>query len=188
VSTIYLFRHGQTEYNLNKRFTGWTDVALTDIGRASAAVTRDHLASKTINISFQTRLSRSQETLKIVLEPHKECKQIFTDDRLIERSYGDLEGEYHQNVIDKLGLAQYEHWHRGFYDAPPAGESFADVENRVGEFISDLIRKYSTQKLGIAISAHSNSIRLFRKIMEDASEKNACAWVIPYDSYFEYTI
>lgn len=188
MSTIYLFRHGQTDFNRDQRFTGWLDSHLTDLGRQQAETIADSLATKKIDYAYQTRLSRSKETLNIVLKTHPECKEIFTDDRLIERSYGDLAGETHQEIINGLGAGLYEHWHRGFYDRPPGGESFADVENRVMEFIADFKVRFSGQNLTFAISAHGNSIRLFRKIMENATEDQSVSWVIPYDQYFEYKI
>jgi 2,3-bisphosphoglycerate-dependent phosphoglycerate mutase len=188
MATIYLFRHGQTDFNRDQKFTGWLDSHLTDLGRQQAQKVADSLGNKTIDYAYQTRLSRSQETLNIVLKTHPECKKIFTDDRIIERSYGDFAGETHQEVIDGLGIGQYEHWHRGFYDHPPGGESFADVEERVISFIADLKQRFTCQKLNIAISAHGNSIRLFRKIMENASIEETCSWVIPYDKFFQYEI
>jgi len=101
------------------------------LGRQQAQTIADLLVDKTIKLAFQTRLSRSRETLQIVLKSHPECKKILTDDRLLERSYGDLAGETHQEIINGLGVGQYEQWHRGFYDQPPGGESFADVEGPI---------------------------------------------------------
>ena len=188
MATIYLFRHGQTEFNRDQKFTGWLDAKLTDLGRQQAQTIAGLLVNKTINLAYQTRLSRSQETLDIVLNSHPECHRRITDDRLIERSYGDLSGETHQEIINGLGVGQYEHWHRGFYDQPPAGESFSDVETRVTEFLANFKTEYGGKKLGVAISAHGNSIRLFRKIMENATIADCVSWTIPYDSYFEYQI
>lgn len=188
MSTIYLFRHGQTEFNRDRKFTGWLDSPLTDLGRQQAQTIANLLAKKKIDLAYQTRLSRSVETLDIVLKFHPECHRRVTDDRLIERSYGDLSGLTHQEVIAGLGIGKYEQWHRGFYDQPPGGESFADVENRVMEFLAALKVKYADKNLGIAISAHSNSIRLFRKIMENAAIKDTCSWTIPYDQYYWYRL
>jgi 2,3-bisphosphoglycerate-dependent phosphoglycerate mutase len=188
MATIYLFRHGQTDFNRDQKFTGWLDSKLTDLGHQQAQVIVDLLTDKTINLAYQTRLSRSRETLKIILKSHPECKQIITDDRLIERSYGDLSGLTHQMVIKGLGVGKYEQWHRGFYDHPPGGESFADVENRVMEFLADFKKKYGGKKIGVAISAHGNSIRLFRKIMENTSIEDCVSWSIPYDRFFEYQL
>lgn len=187
-TTVYLFRHGQTEFNRDQRFTGWLDPKLTDLGIQQAQVIADLLADKKISVAYRSRLSRSIETLEIVLRNHPECQYRITDDRIIERSYGDLSGLTHQEVVEGIGVGQYEQWHRGFYANPPGGESFADVEARVMEFIADIKNRYQSQDTNIAISAHGNSIRLFRKIMEDASIDEACSWIIPYDQYFEYRL
>lgn len=188
MSTIYLFRHGQTDFNRDKKFTGWLDAKLTDLGLQQAQKIADLLAKKTINYAYQTRLSRSKDTLAIVLRNHPECKRIFTDDRLIERSYGDLSGQLHADIIDKYGQEQFDKWHRGWDNRPPGGESFADVEIRVKNFITDLRSSIQDPASIIVISAHGNSIRLFRKIMENATIDETCSWSIPYDSYFEYNI
>jgi 2,3-bisphosphoglycerate-dependent phosphoglycerate mutase len=188
MSTIYLFRHGQSEFNLTKTFTGHLDAKLTPLGIQQAQNLGLMLQHKTIDLAITSRLSRAQNTLSEVLVFHPECRQTLIDDRMIERSYGDLSGLTHQSVIEKYGQDQFDRWHRGWGDRPPGGESFADVEIRVGEFVRDLKQNYSHQNIGIAISAHGNSIRLFRKIMEGATVSDACSWTIPYDQYFEYQI
>lgn len=188
MSTIYLFRHGQTVNNLNKVFTGWQDSPLTELGIEQAKNLGLILKDKTINLAYQSRLLRAINTLDEVLAFHPECNQRITDDRMIERSYGDLEGHSHAETIAKYGQEQFDKWHRGWADKADNGESFADVEIRVQSFIDDLKSKYSGQDLGIAISAHGNSIRLFRKIMENATVEDCVSWTIPYDRFFEYEI
>lgn len=188
MATIYLFRHGQTDFNLEKKFTGWLESDLTELGRASAQKIADQLRLVRFDLAYRTRLRRSLDTLNIVLREHPECRTILVDDRLIERSYGDLAGLTHQELIDGLGIGQYEQWHRGFYDRPPGGECFDDVEMRVMEFIAHLKEKYTKQDINIAISAHGNSIRLFRKIMENAPIAEAVNWTIPYDQCFQYQL
>jgi 2,3-bisphosphoglycerate-dependent phosphoglycerate mutase len=188
MSTIYLFRHGQTVNNLNKVFTGWQDSPLTPLGIEQAKNIGLILKDKTIDVAYQSRLLRAIDTLKEVLVFHPECQQVITDDRMIERSYGILEGSAHVDAIAKYGQEQFDKWHRGWADKADQGESLADVEVRVQSYIDDLKSKYSGQSLGIAISAHGNSIRLFRKIMENASIADCVSWTIPYDQYFEYKI
>lgn len=188
MSTIYLFRHGQTVNNLQKIFTGWQDSPLTPLGVEQAKALGIMLKGKTINLAYQSRLLRAVDTLKEVLVYHPECVETITDDRMIERSYGILEGHPHADTIVKYGQEQFDKWHRGWADKADQGESFADVEIRVQSFIDDLKAKYSGQNMGIAISAHGNSIRLFRKIMENATVEDCVSWTIPYDQYFEYTI
>jgi len=185
---IYLFRHGQTCYNKNKIFTGWKDSRLTPMGKKQAEIIAKKLKNKEIDVAFQTRLSRSKDTLKIVLKFHPECKQVITDNNMIERGYGFLEGKSHEKIIREYGDEQYEKWHRGWDIPMKNGESFEMVEKRVKIFIKSLIKFMKKHKVNVAISAHGNSIRLFRKIMEKASIKETCSWKIPYDKYFEYKI
>lgn len=188
MSTIYLFRHGQSEFNLSKTFTGWLDAKLTPLGIEQAKALGEMLKDKKIDLAITSRLSRAADTLKEVLVFHPECKETLIDDRIIERSYGDLSGHTHEETIAKYGQEAFDKWHRGWTDKANNGESFADVEVRVSEFIADLKAKYCGKDLGIAISAHGNSIRLFRKIMENASIEDCVSWTIPYDQFFEYQI
>jgi 2,3-bisphosphoglycerate-dependent phosphoglycerate mutase len=215
---IYLFRHGQSEYNRDHRFTGWHDAKLTNKGKRHAKKIARKLKKKRIDVAIHTSLSRSIDTLKPVLDYHPECHLIFEDDRMIERSYGILEGTTHEEFIEKIGNQQYElrvHGdafenirdkrlvrkikrflgereynaiHRGYKVKVPKGESFYDVELRVKEFIKDLKVMMKKYNVNVAISAHGNSIRLFRKIMEKSTVKKMQGWFIPYDKVFEYSI
>lgn len=188
MSTIYLFRHGQSEFNLSKTFTGWLDAKLTPLGIEQAKKLGEMLKDKTINLAITSRLSRAADTLKEILAFHPECKETLVDDRIIERSYGDLSGHTHAETLEKYGQELFDKWHRGWIDKADNGESFADVEVRVQSFIQYLKSNFSSQNLGIAISAHGNSIRLFRKIMENATVEDCVSWTIPYDQYFKYEI
>ncbi len=183
---IYIFRHGGTYYNKNKIFTGWKDSRLSEVGVKAAKRLAKKLKNKKFQVAFYTRLSRSKQTLKEVLKYHPECKKLIEDNRMIERRYGKLEGKSHSAVIKKYGQRQYDAWHRGFETRPPRGESFSDVEKRVRQFIRDLIKFIRKNKVNVAISAHGNSIRLFRKIMEKTSRGESVKWFIPFDKYFEY--
>lgn len=188
MSTIYLFRHGQSEFNLKKIFTGWLDAKLTPLGIEQAKHLGEMLKDKKIDLAYSSSLSRALDTLHEVLIFHPNCQEIKIDDRLTERSYGDLAGHSHEEVIKKYGQEQFDKWHRGWEDKANGGESFADVEIRLRSFIKDLKNKYAGKELGILISAHGNSIRLFRKIMENATITDTVSWTIPYDQYFEYSI
>lgn len=107
---------------------------------------------------------------------------------MIERSYGVLEGKKHDDIIKKYGLEQFNKWHRGFKDRPPKGESFFDVKKRVWKYIKDLMKFIRKNNVNVAISAHGNSIRLFRKIIENKPKEECVKWVIPYDKVFVYKI
>lgn len=214
---IYLFRHGQTYYNKRGIFTGWKNSNLTPQGIRDAKEVADKLKNKKFQIAFYTHLSRSMQTLKYVLKYHPECKKLIKDDRMIERSYGILEGTSHEAFIEKigkrtidlqeegdafenlnkelrkkferfLGEEEYKLIHRGYDISVPQGESLAMVEKRVGSFIKHLKKFMRKHKVNVAISAHGNSIRVFRKIMEKASKEETTKWFIPYDNYYEYNI
>ena len=186
--SIYLFRHGRTKDNINGRFSGWRDSKLVQSGKDDAKIVALRLKKKKIEAAFFTKLSRSKDTLKQVLKFHPECRILIEDNRIIERNYGNLNGMTHLEIVEKYGADKYDSWHRGFSARPPKGESFADIEKRVKDFIKDLIKFMNKNNVNVAISAHGNSIRLFRKILEKKSEKEAVTWEIPYDKVFEYKI
>ncbi len=214
---IYLFRHGQTTFNRDGKFTGQKEAKLTKEGERNAKKVAQELKNKKFEVAIHTRLSRSKDTLRFVLKFHPECKLIMEDDRMIERSYGELQGTTHEQFIKRigeqeynlrihgdalvslneerklkieefLGEEEYEAIHRGYNIAAPGGESFADVEKRVKSFIKDLKKFVRKNKVNVAISAHGNSIRLFRKIMENAPREKAISWFIPFDKVFNYQL
>jgi 2,3-bisphosphoglycerate-dependent phosphoglycerate mutase len=215
---IYIFRHGKTTYNQKGIFTGWKNPSLTWRGKLDAWRIARKLKNKKFEVAFHTKLMRSKQTLNIVLKYHKECKKIIEDNRIIERRYGILEGTSHEAFIKRigkklvrdlkaigdsienldkkerqkaelfLGEQEYNAIHRGYDVRVPGGESFLDVEKRVSSFIIYLKKFIKKNQCNVVISAHGNSIRLFRKIMENASKEEAIKWVIPYNSYYEYTV
>jgi len=185
---IYIFRHGETSFNRSKRFTGWVNSRLTPEGIEQANLIAEKLRKKEFQIAFKTSLSRSSNSLKIVLRYHPECKRVIVDDRMIERSYGDLERKYHKTVIKKYGKRQFDLWHR-FYDVPPlGGESMKMVEKRVLSFVKDLLALMEREKVNVVISAHNNSMRPFRRYFENLTIKQMMALENPYDKYFVYII
>jgi 2,3-bisphosphoglycerate-dependent phosphoglycerate mutase len=185
---IYLFRHGETYFNRDGRFTGWKDSKLTKQGIKDAKNIAEKLKNKKFQIAYQTRLSRSRHTLKYVLKHHPECKKIIKDDRIIERNYGILQGVYHKTIINKYGKKKYDIWHRSYDIPPPKGESIKQVEKRVLSFIKDLIKRMKKEKINVAVSAHGNSMRPFRRYFEKFSIKKMMELENPWDDYFEYTI
>lgn len=214
---IYLFRHGESYFNEDHRFTGWIDSKLTPKGIRQAKVIARKLKNKRFDVAFQTRLSRSKDTLKIVLKYHPECKIIITNDKMIERSYGKLQGKWHKAFVKKEGTDSYKtllHWHkidhlhgkererfikkvgeaelkiirRSYNVAPPKGESVKMVEKRVLSFIKELLRFMKREKVNVTISAHGNSMRPFRRYFEKLSIKQMMELENPWDDYFDYVV
>ena len=214
---IYLFRHAQTYYNQKHIFTGWKDSKLTLFGEKQARIIAKKLKNKRFDVAYHSHLSRSKDTLKEVLKFHPECKQIIEDDRIIERCYGKLQGKSHKWFIKNEGTDSYKtllHWHkidhlegkekkefvrkigeaelkivrRSYSVAPPGGESIKDVEKRVNSFIKSLLKTMKKEQVNVAISAHGNSMRPFRKHFEKLSVEEMMHLENPWDDYFEYTI
>lgn len=185
---IYIFRHGQTYYNRDKIFTGWKDSKLTTKGVQDAKKVALKLKNKKIDIAYQTRLSRSKNTLKYVLKYHPECKKIITDDRMIERCYGKLQGTKHAKFIEKQGKEKFDLYHRSYDIPPPKGESIKQVEKRVLSFIKDLRKKMKKEQVNVAISAHGNSMRPFRRYFEKLTISQMIKIENPWDDFFEYII
>jgi 2,3-bisphosphoglycerate-dependent phosphoglycerate mutase len=186
--TIYLFRHAQTYFNKEKRFTGWKDSRLTPFGRKQAGIIASKLKGKKIDVAFRTSLSRSRDTLRAVLKFHPECGKIFTDDRMIERSYGKLQGMSHR-VYERTHSAEaLQKIRRGYDYPPPGGESIKMVERRVGAFMRDLLAYMKKHRVNVAISAHGNSMRPFRRHFEKLTIAQMMKLENPWDDYFEYNI
>jgi 2,3-bisphosphoglycerate-dependent phosphoglycerate mutase len=212
---IYLFRHGQSYYNKHHWFTGWIDSKMTKEGYKNARTISKKLKNKKIDIAYHTRLSRSKNTLKEVLKFHPECKEIIEDDRMIERCYGKLQRHSHKEFMEDLEktvvpaiekkfgkmnrdakevigvtVAEtiYKIYHRSYNIPPPGGESIKDVEKRVKSFIKTMLKKMKKEKISVAISAHGNSMRPFRKHFEKLTNNQMMELENPWDKHFEYTI
>ncbi len=185
---IYLFRHGESFFNRAKEFTGWKDSKLTAEGKRNAQKVAQKLKTKKIDLAVQTRLSRSKETMKEMLKYHPECRKVIVDDRMIERSYGKFQGKKHSTIIKQYGQKQFDLWHRSYTVAPPGGESIQMVEKRVKSFIKDLLRKMKKEKINVAVSAHGNSMRPFRRYFEHLTIKEMMQLENPWDDYFEYEV
>ena len=186
MANIYLFRHGQTYHNQEEKFSGVTEARLTPLGIKQAKDLAISLKNKKIHFAYQSPLARSQNTLKPILKYHPECKKIITDNRIAERNLGEIEDMLHQKVIKRYGETSHRLWHRGYSTRPPNGQSFADIEEKITDFINELKEKYKDKNQGIVISAHGGSIRIFRKIVEKVSAKQALSWEIPNAKYFQY--
>jgi 2,3-bisphosphoglycerate-dependent phosphoglycerate mutase len=186
--TIYLFRHAQTVFNKNHYFTGWLDSKLTPFGRVQAKVVARKLAGKEIDVAFCTSLSRSRDTLSEVLKRHPECRAIFIDDRMIERSYGRLSGTSHAKFQREHSAGELHNIRRKYDYPPPGGESIGMVEARVMPFVHDLIAYMKKNRVNVAISAHGNSMRPFRRHFERLTIKRMMKLENPWDDYFEYRI
>lgn len=184
---IYLFRHGATQDNCEGVFSGWRDVPLNAKGIRDAKIVALRLKNKKFTLAYQSDLIRSQQTLAQVLKFHKGVR-VITDKRIKERNYGTLQSKTHLDIVEKKGIEQYDKWHRGYENRPPQGESLKDVEVRVLKFIRDMLDTIREEEINVAVSAHGNSMRAFRRYFEKLSIKEMCNVYNDYESVHEYVI
>jgi len=168
MNKLILLRHGQSQWNLENKFTGWTDVDLTEQGIIEAKDAGNLLIKNMIEIDvvFSSVLQRANKTAEIALNSPKFIKlwkdnelRIIKNKNLNERDYGDLVGLNKKETAEKFGKEQVHIWRRSYDIPPPNGESLKDVVNRVSPFYERNIEPLIHQNKNILIVAHGNSLR-----------------------------
>lgn len=180
MALLILVRHGESIYNLENRFTGSLDVALTKLGEHEAQSAGLKLEDYKFDFAYTSTLKRAQESLKIILEEvHQKISAIFENKALNERSYGSLQGLNKADTIAKYGLKQVEKWRRSFEIRPPNGESLADTFNRTIPFYKSEIEPLLKLKKNVLIVAHGNSLRALVMYLENISNLEIQHFNIP---------
>ncbi|MGO1671858.1 MAG: 2,3-bisphosphoglycerate-dependent phosphoglycerate mutase [Sphingobacterium sp.] len=172
MTKLFLVRHGQSQWNLENRFTGWKDVDITALGQLEAEQAGKILKEEKIDVAFTSKLIRAQNTLKIILnERGKTDTPVIMDEALNERSYGELEGLNKTETAKKFGAEQVHIWRRSFDIAPPGGESLKDTYNRVIPYFEHFIQPQLQAQKNVIIVAHGNSLRALIMYLEHLSSK-----------------
>ena len=169
---LVLVRHGESSWNKENRFTGWTDVDLSDKGIEEAHTGGKALKEQgfTFDIAFTSVLKRAIRTLWIVLdEMDLMWIPVINSWRLNERHYGLLQGKNKDTMRKIYGEDKVQEWRRGYEAKPPEdadgmSESLKDTEQRVLPYWEEEI-KPKIKNNRIIISAHGNSIRALIKII-----------------------
>ncbi|MBM3213709.1 2,3-bisphosphoglycerate-dependent phosphoglycerate mutase, partial [Candidatus Poribacteria bacterium] len=129
---LVLLRHGESQWNLENRFTGWVDVDLSPKGELEAREAGAKLASYRFDKVYTSVLKRAIRTADIALEVAKQANlPTERDQALNERHYGDLQGLNKAETAQKFGDEQVHIWRRSFDVRPPNGESLKDTAERV---------------------------------------------------------
>lgn len=160
MATLVIVRHGQSEWNLQNRFTGWVDVELTPQGIAEAKKAGELLKGYKFDQAFTSDLKRAQETLRMILEETGQPNLPVTKNQALnERHYGDLQGLDKAETAAKYGDEQVHIWRRSYDIAPPNGESLKDTAVRVLPYYEAEIEPLLKAGKNIIIAAHGNSLR-----------------------------
>lgn len=171
MSQLVLLRHGQSVWNAENRFTGFTDVDLSDVGEGEAKAAGAGLKAQNLRLDavFTSTLKRAYHTAEIALAASSPVNDHLKNadgtwkttrhDDLRERDYGDLTGLNKDELRDRYGAEQVQIWRRSYDVAPPGGESLADVVARVGPYFDRVIRPLLMAGQTVLVAAHGNSLR-----------------------------
>jgi len=201
---LVLLRHGQSQWNLENRFTGWWDVDLSDQGIAEARAAGALMRGKGVDFDccFTSVLTRAIRTLHLTLhEMDRLWLPVAKDWRLNERHYGGLTGLNKQEMIDQVGKEQVQIWRRS-YDIPPpdmpedseydvrSDRRYAGIEVPRTESLKDTIARtlpYYESAIApalkdgkrVLISAHGNSLRGIVKHLSNIGDQEIVGLEIP---------
>ena len=206
-ATVCFVRHGQSEWNAARRFTGWTDVELTDAGREEASVGGAALAAYGLSFdrAYTSELRRAQETLSLVMHASAQHSvPTMRHWRLNERHYGALQGRGKQDCVDEFGVDKVRLWRTGFSTPPPLvsahspafpgndpkyddvpksllprGECLRDTLERVVPFWDEHVVPELRAGRSVLVAAHGHSIRALVKHVDGLSESDVVSLSIP---------
>lgn len=213
---LVLLRHGESVFNQEGRFTGWTDVDLSEEGFAQAKRAGQLLAKHGYNFDagFTSVLKRSIKTLHIVLEELDHLWIPVTKSwRLNERFYGALQGLNKQEIIEKYGEEQVHKWRRDPNEHPPAitkdddrypgkdvryknltgrelplTENLSETMERVLPFWGEVIVHAMRESKQVIICAHGNSLRALIKYIDLLSDEEVTDLEIPTATPWVYEL
>ncbi len=172
MARLVIFRHGQSLWNLENKFTGWVDVELSPKGVEEAKAAGVKLKGYQFDYAFVSVLKRAINTLDLVLDSAG-IKDVvkFQNKALNERRYGDLEGLDKAETAKKYGEEQVKIWRRSFDVPPPNGESLKDTAARVIPYFENEIAPKLKLGNNIVIAAHGNSLRALIMHLEKMTPK-----------------
>ncbi|MGG4608591.1 2,3-diphosphoglycerate-dependent phosphoglycerate mutase [Providencia sp. Me31A] len=207
VTKLVLVRHGESEWNKENRFTGWTDVELSDKGREEAKIAGQLLKDEgfVFDFAYTSVLKRAIHTLWNILDQVEQSwLPVEKSWKLNERHYGALQGLDKSETAAKYGDEQVKLWRRGFAITPPdlskdderfpghdpryaklsekelpVTESLATTIERVVPYWEDVIKPRVTSGEKVIIAAHGNSLRALVKHLDNLSEDEILELNIP---------
>jgi len=205
--TLVLVRHGQSQWNLENRFTGWTDVPLSPLGESEALAGAKALidAGLTFDLCFTSYLKRAVKTLDIILEAMDLMWLPVTKSwKLNERHYGSLQGLNKAEMTEKFGEKQVFEWRRSYDVRPPALENddprhprfdpryaaltpqelpavecLKDTVARVMPYWHEVLAPTIKSGKRVLVAAHGNSLRALVKYLDGISDEAIASLNIP---------
>ena len=188
MSLLVIIRHGQSQWNLENRFTGIMDVPLTETGIKEAHVAGKKIKNIVFDHAFTSLLIRAQETLQIVLEETGQIQIPVTKNAALnERNYGELQGLNKAEMAKKYGDEQIAIWRRSFDVQPPGGESLKDTAARVIPYYQHEVEPLLIAGKNVLIVAHGNSLRALMMYLDNIDPAHIADVNIPTGALRVYT-
>jgi 2,3-bisphosphoglycerate-dependent phosphoglycerate mutase len=209
---LILVRHGQSQWNLEDRFTGWIDVPLSKKGIAEAISAGKKLKDVKFDTMYVSHMLRALQTLHYILVESNDTRTpiIYHEDKrihdwehhtgdlgkeipiyqsiyLAERYYGDLQGLNKQKTREKYGDEQVHLWRRSYDIKPPGGESLKDTAERTLPYYKKHILNDLQEGKTVLVSAHGNSLRSIVMYVENVSKEKIPTVEIPTGAPIMYT-
>lgn len=177
---LILLRHGESQWNLENRFTGWIDVPLSPKGVQEARNAGEKLRPYRFDRAFTSVLQRANETLRLALDVTGQTSIPTEKDKALnERMYGELQGLNKAETAKKYGDEQVKIWRRSYDVRPPGGESLRDTADRVLPYYEKTIKPHVLAGETILIAAHGNSLRALVMELEQLSKEQVLELNIP---------
>ncbi len=190
MARLILVRHGQSVWNAANRFTGWTDVDLSEKGVEEADEAGLQLADIRFDVIHTSDLIRAQRTAEIIMGRNRASGDDVPtryDWRLNERHYGALQGLNKAETAEKHGAEQVHVWRRSYDVAPPEGESLEMTAQRTIPYFIDEIVPDLEGGLNVLVSAHGNSLRSIVMHIDGISPEEIVSLEIPTGEPIHYT-
>lgn len=177
---LVLIRHGESQWNLENRFTGWVDVPLSPKGEEEAREAGEKLKAFRFDHAFTSVLTRAIRTLEIVLEVIGQTGlTVEKNQALNERMYGELQGLNKAETVEKFGEHQVKLWRRSYDVKPPGGESLKDTAARVVPYYQETIWPRLSSGTTLLVAAHGNSLRALVMHLDRLSKEEVLELNIP---------
>jgi 2,3-bisphosphoglycerate-dependent phosphoglycerate mutase len=176
---LILLRHGESQWNLENRFTGWVDVPLSSRGIQEAKNAGEKLRPYRFDRAFTSILQRAIETRLVLGVIGQTGIPTERDQALNERMYGELQGLNKAETAKKYGEDQVKIWRRSYDVRPPGGESLKDTAERVLPYYEKAIKPHLLAGETILIAAHGNSLRALVMELEHLTREQVLELNIP---------
>ena len=190
MANLILIRHGESQWNLENRFTGWVDVPLSPKGEQEAKAAGEVLKSYVFDKAFTSKLKRANDTLKFILTASGQTGILTEfDQALNERHYGALQGLNKEETAKKFGADQVHIWRRS-YDVPPPkdrtdlnpegiSESLKDTAARTLPYWEKNIFPEILKGKNVIVAAHGNSLRSIVMHLDNLTKEQVLELNIP---------